>query len=95
MIEIFEIFTYIHFNNIVHAIDNYTAETIRQIESKYPAINTPTENVINTFNEKTKPAFNVMNSVKDTTTTTIQHGKDTVRKFILIKSLPSKLYFGI
>ncbi|CAF3947236.1 unnamed protein product [Rotaria magnacalcarata] len=34
--------------------------------------------VMNTFNAKTKPVVNVMNSVKDTTTSTIQHGKDTV-----------------
>ncbi|CAF3388069.1 unnamed protein product [Rotaria sp. Silwood1] len=62
----------------VRVIDNYAAQTIRQIETKYPMINTPTENVVNTFNIKTKPVFNVMNSVKDTTTSTIQHGKDTV-----------------
>ncbi len=37
---------------------------------------------MNTFNEKTEPVRNVMNTVKDTTTSTIQHGKDTVRKFI-------------
>jgi len=51
---------------------------IRQIESKYPAINTPTEEVVNTFNEKTGPVRNAINSVKDTTTSTIQHGKETV-----------------
>jgi len=33
---------------------------------------------VNTFNEKTGPVRNVMNSVKDTTTSTIQQGKDTV-----------------
>ncbi|CAF2788529.1 unnamed protein product [Rotaria sp. Silwood2] len=62
----------------VHAIDNYAAQTIRQIESKYPVINTPTENVVDTFNVKTKPVLNVVNSVRDTTTSTIQHGKETV-----------------
>jgi len=62
----------------VRVIDDFAAQKIRQIESKYPAINTPTEDVVNTFNEKTEPVRNVMNSVKDTTTSTIQHGKETV-----------------
>ncbi|CAF2053516.1 unnamed protein product [Rotaria magnacalcarata] len=62
----------------VSLIDNYAAERIRAIEHKYPVINTPIEDVMNTFNAKTKPVVNVMNSVKDTTTSTIQHGKDTV-----------------
>jgi len=62
----------------VRVIDDYAAQKIRQIESKYPVINTPTEKVMNTFNEKTGPVRNVMNSVKDTTTSTIQHGKETV-----------------
>jgi hypothetical protein len=39
---------------------------------------------VNTINEKTEPVRNVMNSVKDTTTSTIQHGKETVRIFISI-----------
>jgi len=62
----------------VRVIDDYAAQKIRQIESKYPVINTPTEDVVNTFNEKTEPVRNVMSSVKDTTTSTIQHGKETV-----------------
>jgi hypothetical protein len=62
----------------VRVIDDYAAQKIRQIESKYPVINTPTEDVVNTFNEKTEPVRNVMNTVKDTTTSTIQHGKETV-----------------
>jgi hypothetical protein len=62
----------------VRVIDDYAAQKIRQIESKYPVINTRTEDVVNTFNEKTEPVRNVMNSVKDTTTSTIQHGKETV-----------------
>jgi len=66
--------------NLVRVIDDYAAQKIRQIESKYPVINTPTEDVVNTFNEKTEPVRNVMNTVKDTTTSTIQHGKETVRK---------------
>jgi hypothetical protein len=69
-----------YIDHLVRVIDDYAAQKIRQIESKYPAINTPTEDVVNTFNEKTEPVRNVMNSVKDTTTSTIQHGKDTVRK---------------
>ncbi|CAF5009592.1 unnamed protein product, partial [Rotaria socialis] len=56
---------------------------------KYPVLNTPTEDVMNTFHAKTKPVVNVMNSVKDTTTSTIQHGKDAVREFILC------VYFSI
>ncbi|CAF4223562.1 unnamed protein product, partial [Rotaria magnacalcarata] len=47
-------------------IDNYAAGRIRAIEHKYPVINTPIEDVMNTFNAKTKPVVNVMNSVKDT-----------------------------
>lgn len=62
----------------VRVIDDYAAQKIRQIESKYPVITTPTEDVVNTFNEKTEPVRNAMNSVKDTTTSTIQHGKETV-----------------
>ena len=64
---------------LVRVIDNYAARTIRQMESKYPVINTPTEDVVNTFNEKTEPVRNVVNSVKDTTTSTIQHGRETVK----------------
>jgi len=41
-------------------------------------INTRTEDVVNSFNEKTEPVRNVMNSVKDSTTSTIQQGKETV-----------------
>ena len=67
--------------SLVRSLDDYTAQKIRQIESKYPAITTPTEDVVNSFNEKTEPVRNVMNSVKDTTTSTIQHGKETVRNF--------------
>jgi hypothetical protein len=62
----------------VRVIDNFAVQKIRQIEAKYPAINTPTEEVVNTFNEKTEPVRNAMNSVKDSTTSTIQHGKETV-----------------
>ncbi len=36
---------------------------------------------MNTFNEKTEPVRNAMNSVKDSTSSTIQQGKDTVRNF--------------
>jgi hypothetical protein len=62
----------------VRVIDDFAVQKLRQMESKYPVINTPTEEVVNTFNEKTEPVRNVMNSVKDTTTSTIQHGKETV-----------------
>ncbi|CAF4716924.1 unnamed protein product, partial [Rotaria sp. Silwood1] len=63
---------------LVHVIDDYAVEKLRQIESKYPAINTSTEEVMNTFNEKTESVHHVMNSVKDTTTSTIQHSKESV-----------------
>jgi len=72
-------FSNIYSYDLVRVIDDYAAQKIRQIESKYPAINTPTEDVVNTFNEKTEPVRNVMNSVKDTTTSTILQGKYTVR----------------
>ncbi|CAF3391124.1 unnamed protein product [Rotaria sp. Silwood1] len=62
----------------VRIIDGFTVEKIRQIEAKYPVINTPTKEVINALNEKTEPVRHIMNSVKDTTTSTIQHGKETV-----------------
>ena len=67
----------------MRAIDDFAARKIRQMESKYPVINTPTEDVVNTFNEKTEPVRNAMNSVKDTTSSTIQQGKDTVSEFDL------------
>jgi len=62
----------------VRVIDDFAVEKFRQIEAKYPVINTSTEEVMNTFNDKTEPVRNVINTVKDTTTSTIQHGKDTV-----------------
>ncbi|CAF1002349.1 unnamed protein product [Rotaria sordida] len=62
----------------VRVIDDFTVEKIRQIEAKYPVINMPTKDVINTLNEKTEPVRHMMNSVKDTTTSTIQHGKEAV-----------------
>ncbi len=42
---------------------------------------------MNTLNAKAQPVRNVMNSVKDSTTSTIQHGKETVdylSKFLFI-----------
>jgi hypothetical protein len=63
---------------VVRVIDDFAVEKIRQIEAKYPVLTTSTENVLNTFNEKTEPVRQVMNSVKDTTTSTIQHGRNTV-----------------
>lgn len=62
----------------MRVIDDFAAGKLRQIEAKYPVINTSTENVLHKFNEKTEPVRNVINTVKDTTTTTIQHGKETV-----------------
>ncbi|CAF0848268.1 unnamed protein product [Adineta steineri] len=66
------------FRGSVRVIDDFAAQKIRQIESKYPAINTPTEDVVHTLSEKTEPVRNAINSVKDTTSSTIQHGKETV-----------------
>ncbi|CAF1294254.1 unnamed protein product [Rotaria sordida] len=65
-------------SELAHVIDDYAVEKLRQIETKYPAINTPTEEFMNTFNEKIEPVRHVMNSVKDTTTSTMQHGKETI-----------------
>ncbi|UJR35196.1 hypothetical protein I4U23_027963 [Adineta vaga] len=48
----------------VRVIDDFAVQKIRDIESKYPAINTPTEDMVNSF--------------KDSTASTIQHGKETV-----------------
>lgn len=48
----------------VRVIDDFAAQKIRDIESKYPAINTPTKDMMNSF--------------KDSTASTIQHGKETV-----------------
>jgi hypothetical protein len=62
----------------VRVIDGYAAQKLRQFESKYPVINITTEDVVNTFNEKTEPVRNAMNSVKDSTSSTIQQGKETV-----------------
>ena len=65
---------------LVRIIDDFAAEKLRQMEAKYPVINTSTEKVMNTINEKTEPVRNVINTVKDTTTSTIQHGKETVKE---------------
>jgi len=62
----------------VRIIDDFAVEKLRQMEAKYPVINTSTEKVISTLNEKTEPVRNALNTVKDATTSTIQHGKDTV-----------------
>ena len=48
----------------VRVIDDFAAGKIRQIGTKFPVINTSTEKV--------------MNTVKDTTSSKIQQGKDTV-----------------
>jgi len=60
------------------AIDGFAARKIRQMGCQYPVINTSAEDVVNTFNEKTEPVRNAVNSVKGTTTSTIQQGKETV-----------------
>jgi hypothetical protein len=39
---------------------------------------------MNTFNKKTEPVRNVINTVKDTTSSTIQHGKEKVAKTKII-----------
>ncbi len=80
--------------SLVRVIDDYAVQKLRQIEAKYPVITTSTEQVMNTFNEKTEPVRNVMNSVKDTTTSTIQHGKDTVKNSLLKFSFINYLFTG-
>jgi hypothetical protein len=47
---------------------------------------------MNTFNEKTEPVRNVINTVKDTTTSTIQHGKETVNKKTKIRQFFISIY---
>jgi hypothetical protein len=64
---------------VVRAIDDYAVQKIRQIESKYPSITTPTDEVVQTLNDKTDTVRQAMSSVKETTTSTIEHGKQTVR----------------
>lgn len=59
-------------------------EKLRQIEAKYPLINTPADKVMNSLNEKTEPVRHVINTVKDTTTSTIQHGKEKVEIISLL-----------
>lgn len=66
------------FRGPVEVIDNYAAKKIRLIESKYPVITTPTEDVVNTFNAKTETVRNAVSTVKKSTTDKIQHGKETV-----------------
>ena len=79
--------------SLARAIDGFAVEKIRQIEAKYPVLTTPTEDVLNTLNEKTEPVRHAMTSVKDTTTSTIQQGKETVRPrcFTLTHSLSSSV----
>ena len=69
--------------DLVRALDEFAVEKIRQIEAKYPLINTSADKVIHSLNEKTEPVRHVINTVKDTTTSTIQHGKDTVKDSVL------------
>jgi hypothetical protein len=66
--------------SLVRVIDDFAVEKFRQIEAKYPVINTSTKEVMNTLNEKSEPVRHVINTVKGTTTSTIQHGKDTVKQ---------------
>ena len=66
------------FSRLVRVIDDFTAGKLRQIEAKYPVIKSTPEQVLNTLNEKSEPVRNAMTSVKETTTSTIQHGKQTV-----------------
>lgn len=70
--------------DLARAIDEFAVEKIRQIEAKYPLINTPAEKMMNSLNEKTEPVRHVINTVKDTTTSTIQHGKEKVKFIHLI-----------
>ncbi|CAF3319167.1 unnamed protein product [Rotaria socialis] len=62
----------------VNAIDDFTAEKIRQIESKYPVMKTRSEEVMVALSKKAEPARHVLNCVKQKTTSTIQDGKQMV-----------------
>ncbi len=64
----------------MRVIDDFAVGKLRQMEAKYPVITTSTEEVMNTLNDKAEPVRNVINTVKDTTTSTIQNGKDTVKQ---------------
>ncbi|CAF2160452.1 unnamed protein product [Rotaria magnacalcarata] len=62
----------------VYAIDDFTAEKIRQIESKYTVMKTRSEEVMVALSKKAEHAHHVLNCAKQTTTSTIQHGKQMV-----------------
>ncbi|CAF0821768.1 unnamed protein product [Didymodactylos carnosus] len=66
------------FSGPAKVFDDYAAQKIKQIEAKYPVINTPTKQVVESLNVKTEPVRQVMNAVKDTTTSTFQLGKERV-----------------
>lgn len=48
------------------------------MESKYPVITTPTEDVVNTLNAKTETVRNAVSSVKKSTTDRLQNGREAV-----------------
>lgn len=75
---------FLHWFDLARAIDEFAVEKLRQIEAKYPLINTPADKVMNSLNEKTEPVRHVINTVKDTTTSTIQHGKEKVEIISLL-----------
>ena len=66
--------------SLARAIDGFAVEKIRQIEAKYPVLTSSTEDVLQSLNERAEPVRHVMTSVKDSTTSTIQQGKETVRR---------------
>lgn len=66
------------FKRPVEAIDNYAAKQIRVMESKYPVITTPTEDVVNSLNAKTETVRNAVSSVKKSTTDRLQNGREAV-----------------
>lgn len=66
------------FKRPVEALDIYAAKQIRVMESKYPVITTPTEDVVNTLNAKTETVRNAVSSVKKSTTDRLQNGREAV-----------------
>ncbi|CAF1138249.1 unnamed protein product [Didymodactylos carnosus] len=56
-------------NRPVKVLDDFVARQIKQIETRYPIINTPTQQVVDKFNEKTEPVRQVVNRLKEAVTT--------------------------
>lgn len=66
------------FSRPVHAIDEFAAGKLRDFERKFPVINTTPDDVFDSINGKAEPVFQAVHSVKDTATSKIQQGKETI-----------------